>query len=80
MCREYRALRYLPLWVFGSEGVHLCKECEIKVNRFVERAAHETLRRKRDERRLHEQVFPVPQESDLDWRNNGLTTGDSLHR
>ena len=44
ICHQDAECRHLDLYVFGSEGVWLCHECEMLVNAFIEMMARHRMR------------------------------------
>ena len=49
MCLErFDKLTHLPLYVFGSEGVNLCHNCEMQLYEYIRQQAISAFRRKRD--------------------------------
>jgi hypothetical protein len=49
MCLEkHERTRHIELYVWGSEGVNLCHDCEMEVNKYISQSAIVALRKKRD--------------------------------
>ena len=48
-CHTNTECRHFEMYVFGSEGVWLCHDCEMKVYKFIEQLAHRWLNIKKDE-------------------------------
>ena len=46
---RFDRMRHIPLYVFGSEGITLCHDCEMELCKYVRDRAMDALRRKRDE-------------------------------
>lgn len=49
ICREEKETKFFPLYVFGSEGIVLCHECEMEVVEFIREKSSENLRKKKQE-------------------------------
>lgn len=50
ICWETTRVAHFPMYVFGSEGINLCHDCEMRVHRFITEASRETMRKRRDEK------------------------------
>jgi len=47
MCLEKKETTHFALYVSGSEGTHLCHDCEMWVVRFIREQARAVVRRRR---------------------------------
>jgi hypothetical protein len=48
VCESDNQSRHFDLYVFGSEGVILCLQHQIKVGNFIRELTHEKMKEKRD--------------------------------
>lgn len=46
LCSSDESTRYIDLFVFGSEGLTICHECEMKLVEYALRISYENLDRK----------------------------------
>lgn len=48
ICGEDKSIRHIDLYVFGSEGLRACHDCEMKLVEFVKNLSVKTLHEKLD--------------------------------
>lgn len=49
LCLEQKETRYIDLYVFGSEGLRVCHDCEMVLVDFCRSLAGAALRKRKDE-------------------------------
>jgi hypothetical protein len=53
ICNSKEKTKFIDLYVFGSEGLYLCHECEMKLVEFVRGTKSQYLKKRMEEYKLN---------------------------